>query len=114
MADTITAKGEVVPIPPALKSARNVIDRIPLCDTTNPGDLESWYGPFGFVDHFRKVVLSSCKEIERAKNPTASESKLDTLAHVNDRYVDFLIECLNGRRKREQNVLDSTRTGAFR
>lgn len=85
-----------------------VINRLPMCDLTNPADLESWFGNFGFVDHFRKIVLSSCKEIERAKNPAASEAKLDTLAHINDSYVDFMIQCLNGRRLREQNVLEST------
>ena len=83
------------------------INRLPTCDLDNPADLEAWFGAFGFVDHFRKVVLSSCKEIERAKNPTFSEAKLDGLAHVNDTYVDFLIQCLNGRRLREQNVLEA-------
>ena len=86
-----------------------VINRLPMVDMTDPADLESWFGNFGFVDHFRKIVLSSCKEIERAKNPSASEAKLDTLAHINDLYVDFMIQCLNGRRLRERNVVESTR-----
>ena len=84
-----------------------VINRLPMVDMQNPSDLEAWFGNFGFADHFRKIVLSSCKEIERAKSPTASEAKLDTLAHINDLYVDFMIQCLNGRRLREQNVLSS-------
>jgi len=114
MADSIIAKGEVIPTPPPLKAGRSVVDRIPICDTTDPGDLEAWYGPFGFVDHFRKVVLSSCREVERAKaGDKISEAKLDTLAHVNDRYVDFLIESLNGRRLREKNVLASIQRGAY-
>ena len=110
MSDPIIARGPVIPDPPPLKAGRSVIDRIPVCDTSNPGDLETWFGPFGFFDHFRKVVLSSCKEVERVKaNGTISESKLDTLAHINDRYVEFLIDCHCGRRLREQNVIDSIR-----
>jgi hypothetical protein len=114
MADSINATGIVPPSLPPMKAGVGMIARIPTCDTSNPADLEAWFGPFGFVDHFRKVVLGSCKEIERAKNTTASEAKLDTLSHVNDMYVDFLIQCLNGRRLREQNVLDSNRQGTYR
>lgn len=87
-------------------------DRLPVCDTANPADLEAWFGPFGYADHFRKVVLASCREVARAQaTEKLTEAKLDDVAHTSDRYVDFLIECLNGRRLREQNVLDSIARG---
>jgi hypothetical protein len=113
MADKVDAIG-VTPTapPPPLKAGRSVIDRVPLCDTNDPADLEAWYGPFGYADHFRKVVLSSCKEVERARAQSSiSEAKLDSLAHINDRYVDFLIDSLNGRRMREKNVRESMNRG---
>jgi hypothetical protein len=87
-------------------------DLVPLCDTSNPADLEAWFGPFGYADHFRKVVLSNCAEIIRAStNGKLSEARIDQLAHTHTLYVDFLIQCLTGRRLREQNVRDSIATG---
>lgn len=81
---------------------------IPAIDTTNPAISESWFGPFGFYEYFRKVVLSNAREIERAKATAAesktSESRLDDLAHTNSAYVSFLIEGLEGRRVREELV----------
>lgn len=112
MADRIIAKGEVVPTPPALKPGLGTLARIPMCDTSNPADLEAWFGNFGYADHFRKVVLASCKEIARATaSEKVTEAKLDDAAHTSDLYVDFLIQCLGGRRLREQNVLDSNARG---
>ena len=104
--DSVMIPSPLPPEPPAMKAGLGTINRIPMCDTSNPADLEAWFGNFGYADHFRKVVLGSCKEVARAKNPTASEAKLDTLAHVNDMYVDFLIQCLNGRRERERHFLE--------
>jgi hypothetical protein len=90
-------------------------DKLPLCDTENPADLEAFYGPGGFVEPLRKIVLSNCREIERAKaiteNLKTTESRLDDLAHVNSAYVDFIIAHLEGRRLREENVLQSLRRG---
>ena len=87
-------------------------DRIPLCDTSNPADLEAWFGNFGYADHFRKVVLANCKEIIRAKaTEKVTEARIDDLARISDFYVDFLIQCLDGRRLREQNVRDSIARG---
>ncbi len=97
-----------MPTPPAI-SGVGPIARIPFCDTSNPGDLEAWFGNFGYADHFRKVVLASCREIARSRSTDKlSEAKLDDLARTSDIYVDFLIQCLNGRRAREENVLAST------
>jgi hypothetical protein len=91
-------------------------DKLPLCDTENPADLEAFYGPGGFVEPLRKIVLSNCREIERAKaiaeNQKTTESRLDDLAHVNSAYVDFIIAHLEGRRLREENVIQSLRRGA--
>lgn len=84
------------------------ISRIPACDTTNPADLEAWFGNFGYAEIFRKSVLASCREIARARaTEKISEAKIDDLARVSDLYLDFTIQLLNGRRLREQNALDS-------
>lgn len=95
------------PEPPVVSGDR-IGDKIPACDFANPADLESWYGNFGFCDAFRKVVLSNCTEIERAKATAASEkvseTRLADLARTNDAYVDFLITHLEGRRLREAMV----------
>ena len=59
----------------------------------------------------RKIVLASCKEVERAKavasGEKVSEARLDDLARVSDVYVSFIVSNLEGRTKRERNVIDS-------
>ena len=86
-----------------------MLSDLPACDTTNPADLETWFGNFGYAEHYRKVVLALAKELERAKAGTEkiTESRLDDLARTSDAYLEFLAACLYGRRLREQNVLDS-------
>lgn len=78
----------------------------------DPATLEAWYGPGGFVDHCRKVVLANCEEIVRAKyavkGEKISETRITTLARLHPNYLDFLAVHLNGRRLREVNVIDST------
>lgn len=80
-------------------------------DSNDPGSLEAWFGPFGHAEHFRKVVLASAREVERAKAVAAetkvTEARLDDLARVSDLYVTYLIDTLRGRELREQNVLAS-------
>jgi hypothetical protein len=80
-------------------------------DTNDPASLEAWFGNFGHAEHFRKVVLASCREAERAgatlRQEKLSEARLDDLARTSDKYVQYLIETLNGRCQREQNVLVS-------
>lgn len=92
-------------------STGEVLRELPGCDMTNPADLEAWYGNYGFVEHFRKVVLATCREIVRAKATLANEKmtvdRADDLARTSDTYVEFLTTHLKGRRLREQNVLDS-------
>lgn len=41
--------------------------RIPVCDTSDPAQLEAWYGSFGWADHVRKIVLATCAELIRAE-----------------------------------------------
>lgn len=62
------------------------------------------------------VGSSSAREAARARasliaemggGKMPSEAKLDDLARTSDKYVDYLIATLNGRRLREQNVLAS-------
>ena len=80
-------------------------------DVNDPASLEAWFGGFGHAEHFRKVVLATAREAERAKATAAetkvSEARLDDLARTSDLYVDYLIATLKGREAREQNVLAS-------
>lgn len=88
-------------------------ERLPVVDLDNPGQLEAFYGNFGFADKWRKVVLANCKEIVRAtyanRDERISEARIDDLARVHDNYLDFLITHLKGRTLREKNVLTSGR-----
>lgn len=78
-------------------------------DETDPGSLEAWFGPFGYAEHFRKIVLATCRELERAKalerGEKVSEARLDDLARTSDQYVQFIVDTLNGRHLREKNAL---------
>ena len=91
---------------------------IPVCDTNDPADLEAFYGPGGFMDHLRKARLSMCAEMIRAGaaagDSKLSEARVNDLAHTHPAYLDFLFTNLNGRRKREQNVIDSAKMGMGR
>ena len=88
-----------------------VVAEIPGCNLADPADLEAHFGNFGFFEHLRKIVLANCREIERAKalerTEKVSEARLDDLSRVSDTYVAFIIDNLEGRRRREQNVRDS-------
>ena len=81
---------------------------MPLCDTENPAALEAWFGPGGYDEKLRKILLANCKEIVRARHTVAeakiSETRIDDLAHLHDSYLDFVIGNLNGRRLREEEV----------
>lgn len=81
---------------------------VPACDMTDPAHLEAFYGPGGFVDDWRKVVLASCREIIRAKavatKQRISEARIDDLARLHDNYIEFLVTHLNGRRLREAAI----------
>lgn len=91
-------------------------DKLPAIDFTNPAELESWFGPFGFFDFYRKVVLSNCQEIVRAsaamQDQKLTESRIDALAHTHGLYLDFLADGLKGRRIRETEVRRAM-TGAY-
>lgn len=80
-------------------------------DANDPASLEAFFGNFGHAEHFRKVVLADCREAVRAdfalRNEKVTESRLDDLARLHDKYVGWLTYTLNGRHLREQNVLSS-------
>lgn len=88
---------------------------IPHCDTRDPAALEAWYGNYGAAESYRKVVLANCREIVRAQAALTevklSEARTDDLARTHTLYLAFLAEHLDGRRLREQNVLDSQMAG---
>ncbi len=89
---------------------------IPDWSEEDPASLEAWFGSYSFFDHYRKVVLSNCMEIERAKATVAgektTESRLESLARLHPNYKQFLADALQGRTAREQNVRESLRVGA--
>lgn len=80
-------------------------------DPNDPASLEAWFGNYGHAEHFRKVVLASAREAQRARaaavQEKVTEARLDDLARTSDKYVDYLIATLKGRALREQNVLAS-------
>lgn len=82
-------------------------------DVRDPAALEAFFGPFGHAEHFRKCVLSTAVENERAKSvlrkEKLSEARLLDLARTSDLYVQWLIDSLAGRQAREKNVLESGR-----
>jgi hypothetical protein len=73
-----------------------------------PEVLAAWHGLFGFTDWFRKVILSDCRLVERAKavekGEKVTEGMLDDLAHTNDDYVAYLTAALDGRVAYEASV----------
>ena len=91
------------------------VSGMPMWNSDDPADLEAWFGNFGHAEHLRKVVLASAREAERAKaldsTSKITESRLDDLARVNPRYVQYLIDTLNGRRLREENVRQTLMRG---
>lgn len=63
--------------------------------------LAAWYSGYSYAEHYRKVVLSQCKEIVRAQYAAASlkltEDRADDLARTHPLYLDFLRRHLEGR-----------------
>ena len=59
----------------------------------------------------RKIVLSNCREIERAKAVAAgtkrTEAQLDDMSRLHPNYVDFIMAGLQGRTIRERNAREN-------
>lgn len=95
MPDAVTAKG-----PPVMPDV-DVLN-LPECDTRDPAMLAAFYGPFGWADHLRKIVLANTREMIRAQfvltGEKVTESRLDDLAHKHPSYVLHITEGLEGRR----------------
>ena len=76
-------------------------------DENDPASLEAWFGNYGHSEAFRKVVLASCREQERARavvrGEKLSEARLDDLARTSDAYVDYLIATLKQGATAQQN-----------
>jgi hypothetical protein len=102
MSATITPEGR-----------RALEDKYPTCDTSDPAQVEAWFGSFGFSDHWRKVILASCREIIRASSSLTgnklSEARIDDLARIHPDYITFLTENLEGRRIREEMLRETMR-----
>lgn len=87
---------------------------VPDWSEEDPASLEAWFGNYSFFDHYRKVILSNCMELERAKaaGEKITEARLEALARLHPNYITFLADALGGRIARERNVRDSLRNGA--
>ena len=68
---------------------------VPVCGT-DPASLEAWHGPFGYAEHWRKILLASCRETERARHhdEKITEARLDDLARTSEAYISWLIVSL--------------------
>ncbi len=83
---------------------------LPDCHMGDPAELAAWYGPFGWSEHLRKVVLSNCEELVRAdyaarEQPKPPEDRIKALAHTHTIYVSWLVDNLQGRVLYEREVL---------
>jgi hypothetical protein len=67
---------------------------LPRCDLQDPAALEAFFGRNALAQHWRKVVLAHCRELERGKAAVAStkttEARLDDLARQHDFYLEYL------------------------
>lgn len=92
-----------------------VVDGLPVCDWSDPAHLEAHYGNFSYSEHLRKIVLANCREAVRARALLESVKhtvdRVDDLARISDKYVEFVTQNLHGRILRERNVRES-RNGA--
>lgn len=79
---------------------------LPVCDVTDPAQLAAWYGPFGWADHLRKIMLDSCAEMVRAEAQNKlTESRIDQLAHTHLLYKEWIVANLEGRIAYQREVL---------
>lgn len=79
----------------------------PTWNANDPAQLAAWFGNFGMWEHWRKVVLSSCVEVLRAKSvdgPKLTEARLDDLSRIHPAYLEFLTDGLAGRTLYEAEV----------
>lgn len=67
----------------------------------DPAVLAALYSGYAYAEHWRKVVLSSCREIIRAgaslQNHKVTEARLEDLSRVHPKYLEFLTIHLRGR-----------------
>ena len=65
--------------------------------------LAAWFAGFSLFENYRKVILSQCRELERAKRALTgektTEARLDDLAHIHPAYLGYLAEGLRGKEK---------------
>jgi hypothetical protein len=74
---------------------------IPDPESADPAELAAWYSGFAYSEHYRKVVLSACRELIRAgaslTNQRLTEARMEDLSRVHPSYLDFLTRHLSGR-----------------
>jgi hypothetical protein len=74
----------------------------------DPALLAALYSGFAYAEHYRKVVLATCKELIRAGaslgNQKITEARLEDLARTHPSYLEFLTTHLHGRVRWEREV----------
>lgn len=72
----------------------------------DPAVLAALYSGYAYAEHWRKVVLATCKELIRAGaslgKERLTEARLEDLARVHPSYLQFLTTHLHGRVKWER------------
>jgi hypothetical protein len=86
-------------------SVRYGVEGLPGVDMDDPAQVEAWFAPgsYSHYEHFRKCVLSQCKELVRAKylDTRISEARIEDLARLHTNYIEYLSDSLYGRQMRE-------------
>jgi hypothetical protein len=102
--DTLKAKPKAPPEVPS-GALRYGVEGLPGVDMDDPAQVEAWFAPgsYSHYEHFRKCVLSQCKELVRAKyiDTRISEARIEDLARLHTNYIEYLTDSLYGRQMRE-------------
>lgn len=92
-ADKVLAREPAMPKPPG--------GVIPERQTDTYEELCAWYSGFAWCEHYRKVVLSQCQEIVRARFAASgekiTESRIESLSRLESGYLGYLARHLEGR-----------------
>ena len=74
----------------------------------DPSLLAALYSGFAYAEHYRRIVLSQCQELVRAKytamNVKITEARIESLARLHPGYLQFLETHLHGRVRWEREA----------
>ncbi len=104
VSDRIAEATKGAEMPDAWKPEKVVIpDPIEVPDMSDAAweSLAAWHGPNGFYERYRKMLLCSLKQVERAKalanGETLTDGKADDRAHLHPLYQKFIEQGLIAR-----------------